>query len=81
MQQSIAPALLQIPVVQTRQEYFIRRVGNDTICLIFALGNYRQLSINNAGVVSGEGVNGEDDLEDEVITLLPVVEIVLAGIL
>lgn len=81
LQQAIAPALLEVPVVKAGQEHLIRRLGDDPVCFILAFGNGGQLAINDSSVLGRKVVHSQDSLEDKIVALLPVKEEVFPGIL
>lgn len=81
LEETVIPALLQVPVVQAGQEDFICGIGDDTVGLVLSLSNHGQLTVDVAGVGRGQCINSKHNLEYKVVTLLAEVKVVLSGIL
>lgn len=81
LQQAIAPALLQVPVIQTGQEDLVCRVRDNAVCFVLAFGDECELAVNNAWVVNGKCIDGNYNLEYQVVALLSEIKVIPTGVL
>lgn len=73
--------MFQVPVVQTSQEHLVGGVGDNAVGFILAFRDEGELAVDDAGVVSGESVNGNNDLKYQIIALLSEIEVIPAVVL
>lgn len=78
MEKAIAPALLQIPVVEIGQENLVVGVGDYAVSFVLASGDGCELSVNDSGIMRCEIVNCDDDFTNQVVALFSEVEVVSA---
>lgn len=81
LEETVALALLQVPVVQACQKHLVGRVGNDTIRLVLPLGDDGHLAVDIPGIGRCQIVHCDHNLRNQVVTLFSEIKVVLAGIL
>ena len=79
--ESFAPAILKVPVIQTGQEDFIRRVCNNPVRLVFPLSNGGVVTVDKPRVFRSKFINCKNDLVNQFIAVLTSVETSFAGVL